>query len=76
MTLKQRALLDVVKMLVIGMGTGVVISLSAIYIGAAITYGVVALVVLGYLVKTAYSMRVSQLELEQSRIERALKDGR
>ena len=76
MTLKQRALLDVVKMLVIGMGTGVVISLSAIYIGAAITYGVVALVVLGYLVKTAYSMRVSQLELEQSRIERALREGK
>ena len=76
MTIKQRALLDVIKMLAVGIGSGVLISLSAIYIGAAITYGVVALVVLGYLVKTAYSMRVSQLELEQSRIERALKDGR
>lgn len=76
MTLKQRALLDVAKMLLIGMGSGVLISLSAIYIGAAITYIGVAVLVLAYLAKTAYSMRVSQLKFEQDRIERALKDGK
>jgi hypothetical protein len=73
MTLKQRALLDVIKMLAIGMGTGVLISLSAIYIGAAITYGAVAVLALAYLSKVCYDMRVSQLKFEQDRIERALK---
>ena len=73
MTLKQRALLDVIKMLAIGIGTGVLISLSAIYIGAGVTYITVAVLVLAYLAKTAYSMRVSQLQFEQERIERALK---
>ena len=75
MTLKQRALLDVAKMLAIGVGTGVAVSLSAIYIGAAVTYITVAVLVLAWLAKFCYDMRVSQLELEQSRIERALKDG-
>lgn len=73
MTIKQRALLDVVKMLVIGMGAGVLISLSAIYIGAGITYIGVAVIVLAYLAKVAYDMRVSQLQFEQDRIDRALK---
>lgn len=76
MTLKQRALLDVAKMLIIGMATGAVISLSAIYLGAAVTYTTVAVLVLGYLCKVAYDMRVSQLKFEADRVERALKDGR
>ena len=76
MTLKQRALVDVLKMLALGVGSGVVISLSAIHIGAAVTYGVLAVLALAYLTKFCYDMRVSQLELEQSRIERALKDGK
>ena len=75
MTLKQRALLDVLRVLGFGIATGVVVSLSAIYIGAAITYITLAVLVLAYLCKFCYDMRVSQLELEQSRIERALKDG-
>ena len=76
MTLKQRALLDVAKMLAIGVGSGVAISLSAIYIGSTVTYGLVALLALAYLTKFCYDQRVSQLELEQSRIERALREGK
>lgn len=76
MTLKQRALLDVAKMLVLGVGSGVLISVSAMYIGATITYTTLAVIALVYLTKFCYDMRVSQLELEQSRIERALKDGK
>ena len=73
MTLKQRALLDVIKMLAVGIGSGVLISLSAIYIGAAITYGVVAVIALAWLTKFCYDMRVSQLKFEADRIDRALK---
>ena len=73
MTIKQRALLDVIKMLAVGIGSGVLISLSAIYIGAAITYGVVAVVALAWLSKFCYDMRVSQLKFEADRIDRALK---
>jgi hypothetical protein len=73
MTLKQRALLDVIKMLVIGVATGSLISLSAIYIGSAITYGAVAVIALAYLTKVCYDMRVSQLQFEADRVERALK---
>ena len=73
MTIKQRALLDVIKMLAVGIGSGVLISLSAIYIGAAITYGVVAVLALAWLSKFCYDMRVSQLKFEADRIDRALK---
>lgn len=75
MTLRQRALLDVAKMLAIGASVGVVISLSGIYIGQVTTMIIVGVIALSYLCKVAYDMRVSQLEFEQQRIERALKDG-
>ncbi len=74
MTLKQRALVDVLKVMIAGMAVGTVIALSAQYIGTAITGITVAVILLAYFVKVAYDMRVSQLEFEQSRIERALKD--
>jgi hypothetical protein len=76
MTLKQRALMDVVKMLATGCGVGVIIALSGIYIGQLATMIAVALIAVSYLCKVAYDMRVSQLEFEQQRIERALKDGK
>ena len=76
MTLKQRALLDVAKMLVIGLTVGTVISLSAIHIGAAITYISVAIIALAYLCKVCYDIRVSQLKFEADRVERALKQGK
>lgn len=76
MTLKQRALLDVAKVLIGGMLVGSAISLSAIYIGAAVTYLTVAVLALAYLGKVCYNIRVSQLQFEQDRIERALKDGK
>lgn len=76
MTLKQRALLDVAKVLIGGMAVGSLISLSAIYIGAAVTYITVAVIALGYLGKVCYDIRVSQLQFEADRVARALKDGK
>ncbi len=76
MTLKQRALLDCLKMLAVGAGVGTVVALAGQYLGIVITGIVVSLAVLAYLIKIAYEMRVSQLEFEQQRIERALKEGK
>lgn len=76
MTLKQRALVDVLKMLAVGAAAGVSIALSGIYIGQIPTMIVVAVLAMSYLCKLAYDMRVSQLEFEQQRIERALKEGK
>ena len=73
MTLKQRALLDVAKMFGIGAAVGVLIALSGIYIGQMATLITVGIVSIGYLCKVCYDMRVSQLQFEQDRIERALK---
>jgi energy-converting hydrogenase Eha subunit C len=76
MTLKQRALFDVIKMGLLGAVVGTVITLAAYYLGIATVGTVVAVIMLIYLAKMAYDMRVSQLEYEQQRIDRALKEGR
>ncbi len=76
MTLKQRALLDVVKMLVGGAVVGTLVALAGQYLGIVVTGIIVSSCLLAYLAKLCYDMRVSQLEFEQSRIERALKDGK
>jgi len=73
MTLKQRALLDVAKMFGLGAGVGVAVALSGIYIGQIPTMIVVGLISIGYLCKVCYDMRVSQLQFEADRVERALK---
>jgi hypothetical protein len=74
MTLKQRALFDVIKMILAGITLGVLITVSAQYLGMATVGTIVAVLMLIYLAKMAYAMRVSQLEYEQQRIQRALKD--
>ena len=76
MTLKQRALLDVFTEAAKGAIFGAVVVLAAKYLGLAIAGIAVSVVILAYLIKLGYDIRVQQLELEQSRIERALKDGR
>lgn len=76
MTLKQRALLDVVKMFGIGASVGIAVVLSGIYIGQIPTMITVGIVSIGYLCKLCYDMRVSQLQFEQDRVERALKQGK
>lgn len=73
MTLKQRALFDVVKLFLGGAAVGVVVAVSGIYIGQAVTMTIVGVIAIGYLCKVAYDMRVSQLQFEADRIERALK---
>lgn len=73
MTLKQRAMLDVAKYLVGGALAGGLIAVCGIYVGQLATMITVAVLALAYLCKVAYDMRVSQLQFEQDRIERVLK---
>ncbi len=76
MTLKQRALLDVAKVFGIGAAVGVLIALSGIYIGQMATMITVAVLAIAYLCKVCYDMRVSQLQFEADRVERALRDSK
>lgn len=76
MTLKQRALLDVVKVLGLGMIIGSLITLAIDWFGLPIVGLAVTTAMLVYLGKIAYDMRVSQLTYEAERVERALKDRR
>ena len=74
MTLKQRALLDVIKMGLLGALVGTLITAAAYYLGIATVGTIVAVIMLIYFAKMAYDMRVSQLEYEAERVQRALKD--
>ena len=75
MTLKQRALFDTLKIVAFGATVGVVTTIAINWVGLAIVGTVLAGSVLIYLCKTAYDIRVSQLQYEQERIQRALKEG-
>lgn len=74
MTLRQRALLDVLKVLGLGLILGTLITLAVEYFGLATVGLVVTVAMLAYLGKVAYEIRVSQLESEAERVQRALKD--
>jgi len=76
MTLKQRALVDVLKVGLFGAIVGVITTIAIEYVGLAIVGTILAGAVFIYLCKTAYDIRVSQLQYEQERIQRALKEGR
>jgi len=76
MTLKQRALLDVVKVLGIGFIGGTVITVAIDHFGLPIVGIAVSTLLLVYLGKMAYDIRLGQLEYEADRINRALKDGK
>ena len=76
MTLKQRALLDVAKILGIGFIGGTLITVAIDQFGLAIVGTAVSTLMLIYLGKMAYDIRLGQLKYEADRIERALKDGK
>jgi uncharacterized membrane protein YoaK (UPF0700 family) len=76
MTIKQRALKDVVLLVVYGATVGAVTTIAIGYWGLTVVGTILAGTVLIYLCKTAYDIRVTQLKWEQERIERALKEGR
>lgn len=76
MTLKQRALLDVVKVLGIGFIGGTLITVAIDHLGLPIVGIAVSTLLLIYLGKMAYDIRLGQLKYEAERVERALKDGR
>ena len=76
MTLKQRALIDTLKIVAIGIAVGALITAVQMFIGVADTFLILALVFGSYCFYQAYKIRVSQLESEQERIQRALKEGR
>lgn len=76
MTLKQRALVDILKILALGGLAGALITVVQMFIGVADTLlilGGLGTVYFGY---QAYLMRVSQLEAEAERVQRALREGR
>ena len=76
MTIKQQALRDVVLMALMSAVVGTLIAVAAYYLGTATVGTIAALVLLIYLGRLAYDMRVSQLEHEQQRVQRALREGR
>ena len=76
MNIRQRALLDTARVIVLGLLVGVVGTLAADYFGLATVGMIAAILLLIYFAKTAYDIRVTQLEIERDRIERALKEGR
>lgn len=73
MTLKQRALLDVALLIGAAAVAGALVQVAIYYLGLPITGTVLALALLAYFAKTAYDIRVSQLQFEADRVERALK---
>ena len=76
MTLKQRALLEVFTEAAKGAIFGAAVVLAAKYLGLAIAGIAVSVVILAWLIKLGYDIRVQQLEMEQERIVRALKESR
>jgi hypothetical protein len=76
MTLKQRALLDVAKVLAAGVLGGTLITLAIDQFGLALVGITVSVAMLIYLAKTAYDIRLGQLKYEAERIERAIREGR
>jgi len=76
MTIQQRALWDIIKLMLAAALVGALIQVGIHYLGLAIVGTAIALALLIYFGKMAYDVRVSQLEYEQQRIDRALKEGR
>jgi uncharacterized membrane protein YgaE (UPF0421/DUF939 family) len=76
MTLKQRALLDVAKVLALGFIGGTLITLAIDQFGLAIVGLTVSVLMLIYLAKIAYDIRLGQLKYEADRVERAIREGR
>lgn len=76
MTLKQQALLDVVKIAALGALLGVALTSLALWTSFEVVATVVAVAALIYFGKVSYDIRVSQLTLEAERVRQALKEGR
>ena len=76
MTLKQRALLDVLKIAALGALIGVALTSLALWTSFEVVTTIVAVAALIYFGKVSYDIRVSQLESEAERVRRALRDGR
>lgn len=75
MTLKQRAFVDILKVLALGLIVGGLITLVQMYIGVANTFLILGTTFGLYCFYQAYKIRVGQLEAEAERIQRALKEG-
>jgi len=76
MTLKQQALLDVVKIAALGALIGVALTALALWTSFEVVATLVAIAALIYFGKVSYDIRVAQLESEAERVRRALRDGR
>ena len=76
MTLKQQALLDVLKIAALGALIGVALTTLALWTSFEVVATLVAIAALIYFGKVSYDIRVAQLESEAERVRRALRDGR
>jgi len=74
MTLKQQALLDVVKIAALGALIGVALTALALWTSFEVVATLVAIAALIYFGKVSYDIRVAQLESEAERVRQALKD--
>lgn len=76
MTLKQRALWDVAKVLALGVLGGTLITVAVDQFGLPLVGITVSVAMLVYLAKIAYDIRLGQLRYEADRVERAIREGR
>lgn len=62
MTLKQRAALNVAKMVVFAITVGVIVNVSLHYLGLATVAVIAAVALLAYMIRFMYDIEVSKLE--------------
>lgn len=74
MTVKQQALLETLGVVLAGLVGGAGATVSMEYLGGVQTVFIVLTLLLAYLAKSAYDIRVTQLTWQRERVERALRD--
>ena len=74
MTLKQQALLHVLKIIALGVTVGAAVSYLGTVFGAAVMGIVVAAALLVYMGYHAYDIKLTQLKHERDQIVKNLKD--
>lgn len=74
MTVKQQALLETLGVVLAGLAGGAMATVSMEYLGGVQTVFIVLTLLLVYLAKSAYDIRVAQLTWQRERVERALRD--
>ena len=74
MTLKQQAIIHVIKIIAIGITVGAAVSYLGLVFGTHVMAIVVALTLLAYVGYHAYDVKLTQLKHERDQIVKNLKD--